>query len=289
MRRRWKAAVTAAVCTTLVAVPAAADVTKAQCVDADTNAQSLRRDGKLAEARAALAVCGDPACPSLVRDDCTRQLDELNSVQPTVIFDVKNGSGADVVAAKVGVDGHALEVRLDGTPLAMDPGTHTFSFEVDGLPPVTLTVVLKESEKARLVRVTVGPPPRPPLEEKPPPPPPPPPPAPRAASSQRTLGIVGMAAGGGVVALGGVFGLMAASAWSTTKAECTPQACPNHDQAVNDRARTITDGTVATVGLVAGTALLGGGALLFFTAGSGSAVSPEIGQHTASLTWRGRF
>src|SRR5207237_2673547 len=53
----------------LFAVGAHADPTKDQCVDADTKAQSLRRDGKLSAARDQLKMCAAQACPELVRDD----------------------------------------------------------------------------------------------------------------------------------------------------------------------------------------------------------------------------
>ena len=43
----------------------AADVGK--CVEANAHAQDLRRDEKLAAARAELMTCGNPECPQLVR------------------------------------------------------------------------------------------------------------------------------------------------------------------------------------------------------------------------------
>ncbi len=66
--------------------PAAADVTKKACIEANTLAQASRRDGKFAAARAQLATCGDPSCPGIVRDDCAQRLDDLERIQPTLIF-----------------------------------------------------------------------------------------------------------------------------------------------------------------------------------------------------------
>jgi hypothetical protein len=148
---------------TLLAWPAfaLADLTKAQCIDANTSGQHLRREGKLSEAREQLRSCTDALCPSIVRDDCTRRLDELEKAQPTIAFEVKDGSGADVTAVKVTMDGKPLTDKLDGTALPVDIGQHVFTFDVAGDKPVTVsrTLLLTEGEKGRRERIAVGGPP----------------------------------------------------------------------------------------------------------------------------------
>jgi hypothetical protein len=135
--------------------PPPVEVTKDQCVDADTKAQSLRRDGKLRAAREQLSVCINPGCPGIVRDDCTQRLDELERVQPTIVFDAKDGAGNDLVDVRVTMDGKPLAGKLDGAALLVDPGAHSFSFEVVGLPAVTRSFVLKEGEKSRRERIAM--------------------------------------------------------------------------------------------------------------------------------------
>jgi hypothetical protein len=115
--------------------PASADVTKDQCIDANTQAQSLRRDGKFAAARAQLQACGATACPGLIRDDCARRMDELDRAQPTILFEVKDGSGRDLDAVQVTVDGQPLAERLTGTAFRIDPGSHSFTFTAADQPP----------------------------------------------------------------------------------------------------------------------------------------------------------
>jgi hypothetical protein len=137
--------------------PASGDVTKDQCVDANTKAQSLRRSSKLVATRAQLAICADPHCPAVVRDDCTQRLDDLERVQPTIVFDAKDGAGNDLSEVRVSMDGKPLVGRLDGTAVAVDPGPHAFTFEVSGQPSVTKGFVLKEGEKLRRERVVIGP------------------------------------------------------------------------------------------------------------------------------------
>jgi hypothetical protein len=133
------------------------DVTKDQCVDANSKAQPLRRAGKLVAARAQLAICADPRCPGIVRDDCTQRLDDLERVQPTIVFDAKDSAGNDLSEVKVSMDGKALVGRLDGTAIAVDPGPHAFTFEVSGQPNITRGFVLKEGEKLRRERIVIGP------------------------------------------------------------------------------------------------------------------------------------
>src|SRR5215471_6740742 len=107
-----------------------------QCIDANTAAQSLQRDGKLGAARETLKRCLDPSCPGLVRDDCAQRLDELERIQPTMVFDVKDGEGHDLVDVKVTMDGQPFAERLAGSALPVDPGEHAFTFETAGVPPL---------------------------------------------------------------------------------------------------------------------------------------------------------
>jgi hypothetical protein len=279
---------------------ARADV--AQCVKANAHAQALRRDGKLAAARAELLACSNPSCPELVRDDCAQRLDEVERTQPTVLFDARDGDGRDLVAVRVTMDGQPLTDRLEGKVLRVDPGAHTFTFTVEGQPAVTQTFVLKEGERDRRERIVIGQPTAP---------------APTAVAapasstatapveassdglgSKRILGL-GLAGAGVVgIGLGTVFGLMASSAWSSAKSACggDTRSCTNVASATSYRSTTNTDGTVSTVGFVAGGALLAAGGVLFLLGGrhdgpstTGISVVPAIGQTQQGFLLRGTF
>jgi hypothetical protein len=263
---------------------ARADVTKAQCIDANTSAQALRREGKLSEARAALAVCSDPQCPSLVRDDCTRQLDALEQAQPTILFDVTGPSGADLAEVRVGVDGRPFVEKLDGAPLRVDPGQHEFTFEASGMLPVTRALVIKESDKGRRERVTMAPqePQRkdPETRERP-----------ATSGGTRNLSYVLGGVGAAALVTGSLFGVLASSKWSAAKSECSgPDSCPSYGQAVSDHGATVTDATLSTIGFLAGGALLAAGAVLYFTGQPTSpAIAPALSPSSATLTLTGRF
>jgi hypothetical protein len=135
---------------------ALADMTKDECIEANAKGQDLRHDGKLSAAREQLRACATSSCPALVRYDCTRRLDELDQIQPTIVFVAKDASGRDVTGVTVTVDGRPLTDKLDGTELPVDPGEHVFTFTAPAQPPVSKTLVLAVGEKDRREVVVVG-------------------------------------------------------------------------------------------------------------------------------------
>jgi hypothetical protein len=297
------AASIAIVCANSVALSASADVTKPQCVDANRQAQSLRRDGKLDAARAQLQQCGQSECPSMVRADCARRLDDLESVQPSIIFDVRDGAGHDMVDVRVTVDGQPFTDRLDGKSLRIDPGAHTFVFSAANQPTVTQTFVIREGEKERRERIVIGSP------------------APAAATGttesqvrtstspegspssdlggQRVLGLVVGGAGVAALGVGTVFGLLASSAWNGAKSACGGDTshCSNASAASTDRDDAQTDGTVSTTAFVAGGVLLVAGAVVFLTGDHHAerepsprvAIVPDVGPGLGGVSIFGRF
>jgi hypothetical protein len=314
--RRLRTAAQTALLVFLASAPALADVTKDQCIDANGKGQELRREGKLSAAREQLRLCANPTCPAMVRDDCTKRLDDLERAQPTIAFEVK-ASGADVSAVKVTMDGKPLAERLDGTALPVDIGEHVFTFEVPGQPPVTRTLVLTEGEKGRRERITITGPPAPaPVPQAAPAPAPSPetnaPAGPAPVSSaagpaptggmgtQRILGLVAGGVGVAGVGVGSVFGLMTLSQKSQQQSACassTSCTSSGHAQALSDHSSGMTDGAIATAGFIAGGVLLVGGALLFFTAGhpsdspsaAGLLVVPSVGPGGGGALLTGAF
>jgi hypothetical protein len=152
-RRGFALAITIALA--LAPARAAFAVDKAACVEAHADAQGLRRDGKLRAAQEKLLACAAEGCPAPVRADCGRWIEEVRAQQPTVIFAAKDATGADLIAVRVRVDGASSVESLDGKEIAIDPGAHAIAFEkIDDGRVVETTVVLKESEKARVVSVS---------------------------------------------------------------------------------------------------------------------------------------
>jgi hypothetical protein len=269
-----------------------ADITKDQCVDANTRAQSLRREGKLGATRDQLRLCMDAACPAIVRSDCIQRLDDLDRVQPSIVFDVKDGAGNDLLAVSVTMDGRPLVDKLGGTALVVDPGPHTFVFASAGAAPVTQTFVLREGEKARVEHVVlaakpgpVAPPPGPPPVKpvKPATTAPEPPggaaQGPSGGSLRKTLGIVGVAAGGAGLLVGAIAGGVAISTNNTLKHDCTSGICSSRTTPRSDFDTYNTVTTLSTVGFVAGGVLGAAGVVLLVTAPKARdvAVTPVVG------------
>lgn len=129
--------------------------TVTQCINANEDSLSLRKEGKLLEARRALSACAASTCPDAIEQACRGRIPELNGAIPSVVFDVKDASGRDVLAAQVSVDGQpAVAVGL--TAMALDPGPHVLRFQASGQPAVESHVVLREGQKDQRIAVVLG-------------------------------------------------------------------------------------------------------------------------------------
>jgi hypothetical protein len=114
---------------------------KQACASAAEDAEQLRIDARLLAAR---------ECPATVRSDCAQWMTELAAAMPSVVPAVRDASGRDLLSARVSVDGVVVAHGLDGKAVEVDPGVHTFRFEV-GDAAVEQTVLIREGEKNRAI------------------------------------------------------------------------------------------------------------------------------------------
>jgi hypothetical protein len=115
--------------------------------------RSLRNGSHLQAARAELAKCATQACPALVANDCTRWLADVEQQQPSIVVAASEGGGRAIVDASVSIDDKIVATKLDGMAIDVDPGEHELRVRMpDGRSSMDRLVV-RESEKARLVRV----------------------------------------------------------------------------------------------------------------------------------------
>lgn len=252
--------------------------TKAECVDANTEAQDLRRTGKLLAAREALRMCAKDACPRLVRTDCTKRQDEVEAAIPSIVFVAKNAAGEDLSDVAVTVDGKPLIDHLDGTSLDVDPGQHSFVFTTAGQPAKTLQFVIRETERGRRETVVIGSPAhaaaakpaappqvfsdttvRDPADGTSP-----------SGSTQRLLGWSALGLGVAGVGVGVVFELRRSSKLKSRDDICkggAPEGCPAGSQARVDSlsAEARSASTIGSLALIAGGVLAAGGAVLLLT------------------------
>ncbi len=124
---------------------------KTECMAAHEKSQELRRAGSLRKAREQLVVCMRDSCPNLVRKDCTQWLPALDESMPTVVIDAVGPDGHAATQVKVSVDGELLAEKLDGRAVPVDPGEHTFQFELSGATARQQVVVIREGGKNQKV------------------------------------------------------------------------------------------------------------------------------------------
>jgi hypothetical protein len=267
-----------------------AEPTKQQCVDANDAAQDLRQAGKLRQAREKLVLCATSSCPAIVREDCLDRLRHVDAAMPTIVFEAKDAAGNDLPNVTVTMDGQPFADKLDGTPLPLDPGDHRFVFNAQGLPSTEKRIEVREGDLGRRERLvlaaTVQALPQTPAKEEPVAMAPP-------ASDGSTQRMAGMILGGaGIVgvAVGSVFGLVSKTTYDyALGSECGGNANACSAQGARDGQSAHGQATVATVGFVAGLALLGGGAALYFTAPHGVSVGPTVGGDGSGLQVKGAF
>jgi hypothetical protein len=165
-RARARVALAAALVASVTPVPRVAlGQTPDECASAYVSAQRLRKKGELRRSREQLLVCSNDSCASSLQRDCTRWLADVDSVMPSVVFAVRGPHGEDVTAVRVAMDGAALLDHLGGRAVVLDPGPHTFRFEMAGSSPVEEQIVVREGERARIVTASF-PPPAPALPEE---------------------------------------------------------------------------------------------------------------------------
>jgi hypothetical protein len=174
----------------------------------------------------------------------------------------------------------SLEIRGVGVvqrdaPTAIDPGRHTITATAPGKRPRTLEVVVAARDRLKVVVPSLDEPLR--VDESPSPSPspseshPPSTETPTSSSTSTTEILAYAAAGTGVVALavGGAFGLVAASDKSDLEGLCPryptcPSANANAAHEADDSLG--RNATISTVGFVAGGVLIATGIALYFFA-----------------------
>lgn len=243
------------------------------CVDAANAAEVLKKDvGALSKAREKLLVCAADACPPIIRDDCRRSLVGVEANLPSVVL-VAEGEvgGAEPIDVHVMLDGAPFAKQLDGKPLSVDVGNHTFSFVREGSPPVDVRVTLRPAQKnveviARLPKavgvapvVPVSDPAKLVVADVPSPDGSP------TASPLRAVGIVTSGVGVAGIGAGAIFGLRASGKQSD--ANCPSNIC---DLAKGGNPYTLRDAqsaaTLSTIFVVSGAVLLAGGVAMYLLA-----------------------
>jgi hypothetical protein len=253
-------------------------IDKAACLDAVQKGQTLRDGRMLVEARDQFRVCARAECPEVVRADCTTWVGELDAAMPTVVLAAKDAAGKDVVDVEVSADGQAIARTLDGGPVAVDPGMHTFRFARADGSTATQPVLVNAGEKLKAVGVVLSAPvPVSDVGATPPPSSSPP----TSMSTQRLAAYV--VGGAGIVAVGVGIGVAFAAkgADNDAKNETGPAR-------VSDSASAVSEGTAATVVMGVGAAMAAAGVVLWLTAPKAKA-AVGVGASGRAVLLQGSF
>jgi hypothetical protein len=264
----------------------AADPGVAECLAASHASIKAGDEQRRRAERAELLVCARSTCPAAIRQECSRRIDEVNALIPTIVFDVRTAGGQVLSAVKVTMDGEVIAQQLDGGALSVEAGEHTFVFETAGRPPLKVQLAIRESEKARREFIQFDTSPIRPVD------------SPRVEVSnssgsksglvpQQVLAIVTAGVGGIGLGLGTGFGLSAMSKKDHAEELCPGESCETADghQAWSDAK---TAGNLSTLFFVVGGVGIAGAVALWFTAPSAESHT-QIGLGPGSLQLRGAF
>jgi hypothetical protein len=123
------------------------------CYAAAVDAQRVRKDARLVEARDKLLVCASATCPADVTKLCNQWLSEVAASIPTVVVSAKDDADRDVTQVRVTLNGKLLTEKLDGVAQPVNPGSYTLRCEHVGSDPVEQEVVIREGERNRILPV----------------------------------------------------------------------------------------------------------------------------------------
>ncbi|HVY25782.1 MAG TPA: hypothetical protein VHB79_04495 [Polyangiaceae bacterium] len=130
---------------------------RAECARAFEDAQRLRNVARYIDATREVLTCTRPSCGSAISEECAKIYSELEVATPSVVFGARDRSGKELASATAQIDDNGVELALDGKPVALDPGSHQFSFRADGFAPQTQSVVIRAGERFRAISVVLEP------------------------------------------------------------------------------------------------------------------------------------
>jgi hypothetical protein len=133
---------------------AVADSAK-MCAEAYEKAQEERKAGHITAAIEHLKKCAAEDCPSFVRKDCLQWMTDAENAQPSVVFSVRR-DGVELTAVDIMVDGNLLTNSTDGKALAVDPGSHVFTFRTPDGASIERPLIIREGERNRIIEIELA-------------------------------------------------------------------------------------------------------------------------------------
>ena len=217
---------------------------KQECSDSYQKTQVLRAAEKLEEAIAQAEIC-TRTCSKSFLDECATWKASLESRLSTIVIEAVDANGAPFTDGAVSLDGVPWLDELGGVARALPKGPHTLEITVKGVPPLKKSIVIREGEKNRKIRIAIAPP------------------STDGSSGPHRIGpwVVG---GVGVAALiaGAVTGALVLDAYSVTQDQCDDgkRTCATQE-GIDASERGQLLGPVTTGLLIGGGVLVAGGVI----------------------------
>jgi hypothetical protein len=282
--KRWAAsvsgvamfAVVAAISVGAVSIdpaPARSDDMKEVCATSFENAQKMKREGHLKEARKELLVCAGQSCPDVVVPQCVKWLKDVDETMPSIVVVAHGPKGDTPSNVKVSIDGEVVASSLDGRSIPVDPGKHHMRYELEGSPAVEEDLLLSVGDQNKRVEPTFKAPggtaeapggelPKAGGDDKP------------TSAPVRWPAYLAIGVGGAGLVVGAITGGLALGAKSSLDDACTTKTtCPPSAQSDIDTLGTMS--IVSTVGFVAGGVIAATGIIVAIALPRGSSTSKE--------------
>lgn len=129
--------------------------TKVQCAQAFEESQRLRNASRYLDANFEALKCTNPSCGPAISEECSKIYNELQSATPSVVFGARDKAGNELANVKVVIDDGGAEYIIDGKPVAIDPGNHTFTFRAERFREGSESTVIRAGEKFRALNIVL--------------------------------------------------------------------------------------------------------------------------------------
>lgn len=219
------------VATTAIAAPASSkkhppdpNAAKTACVAAHEEGQNLRAAKKLRAAREKFVACAKSECPAVLRKECGDQIEQIEAVAPSLVFEAHDEKGNADGAVKVTLDGTVVAERLTGTSVEVEPGEHSVKFERADGKVIEQKILVAEGEKNRKIVAEYAAP-APPKDDRP-----------VGPTDEKKVPIISYVLGGVAVVAAGSFALFALTGKSKEDdlaGTCSPKCTDDEVGSVN--------------------------------------------------------
>jgi hypothetical protein len=126
---------------------------KIACAKSFEQTQRLRNDSHYVAATEEALKCARQSCGEALFDECTKIYGELQTATPSVVLSARTPNGDELTQVSVSLDGKPVLDQLDGKPLRLDPGNHSFSFSNAEHGSIEHEYLIRAGEQFRAITV----------------------------------------------------------------------------------------------------------------------------------------